>query len=800
MKNIFWFDPDINNTENKYYYEQLKTLKYDNIQRYDRVDEEAIKEMSKIKFEEIIIIVSGKLFIYLVEGLNRYINNICFIPRIVIFTANQYEFMNSLHYNEKYIFHPFYNCGGIKNKFDDILEFVQNPLNEEKIPRRDEGGLCFDYIDKDEKLNLPLLYKYLLESHEKNYKSFNNFLREKYKENKSETITKFLYLIDNLSDVPIEVLCKYYLWIYTDEKSKFYKDLNEDLRNNKIDNYLTYIKVLYKGIELKSLPLASKVELYRGTVLKLREIEKYNNALENKKKENLKDLPGPVIFSKSFLSFSKSREEAEKFLKNDKDNSLSLEELTNVLFILEKDYNIDHSLATHADIGNISLFPKEQEVLFFPFSCFEVKEIIPKKNERRYEIIIISYLGKYLKNIKIDALNEIPKEIPDSEFKKEITNSGLIKRENVKNNKEIIKKYEIAKNRIDQIKEIYNPPSIRAYKGKKLYRIFVEEIPPIKPISRQSSIEVSKDFNNNHGRYIFGKLLISENDINKNIRIINSYEETKRNYNYLKVDNESKYINEQQIRENCEIRINGKIFNFMYFVKISKPAMYNIEYIFKNNLTRTDFMFAECYNLKYLDLKDFDTQNVTNMSCMFFHCTSLEELNFYNFNTENLNDMNNMFYGCQSLKKLDLTFFNTLNVVNMSRLFSGCKSLEEIDLSSFNTQNVINMYGMFEECTSLKDIHLSNFYTQNVINITRMFFGCSSLEKLNLSNFITNKVIYMSYMFYGCSKLKELDLSNFTTENVINLDDMFIGCYSLKIENIKCKTKANLIRRCGLYK
>ena len=68
-----------------------------------------------------------------------------------------------------------------------------------------------------------------------------------------------------------------------------------------------------------------------------------------------------------------------------------------VLFILDKDENIDYNLGTHADIEKISYYPNEREVLFFPFSSFEIKEIKEEKinNENIYFIKLL-YLGKYL--------------------------------------------------------------------------------------------------------------------------------------------------------------------------------------------------------------------------------------------------------------------------------------------------------------------------------------------------------------------------------------------------------------------
>ena len=75
--------------------------------------------------------------------------------------------------------------------------------------------------------------------------------------------------------------------------------------------------------------------------------------------------------------------------------------LSKVLFILEKDDNIDYSLSTHSDLENVSFFPDEKEVLFFPFSSFEIKEIKTSitNNENIY-IINLLYLGKYIKEFK----------------------------------------------------------------------------------------------------------------------------------------------------------------------------------------------------------------------------------------------------------------------------------------------------------------------------------------------------------------------------------------------------------------
>ena len=103
--------------------------------------------------------------------------------------------------------------------------------------------------------------------------------------------------------------------------------------------------------------------------------------------------------------------------------------ISKVLFILEKDDNIEYNLSTHGDIEKISFYPNEKKVLFFPFSSFEIKDIKQKnlENEIIYEIKLL-YLGKYLKGIEKD--NNLMKNdilIPNTEFKKQIEEFGLIK-------------------------------------------------------------------------------------------------------------------------------------------------------------------------------------------------------------------------------------------------------------------------------------------------------------------------------------------------------------------------------------
>ena len=54
--------------------------------------------------------------------------------------------------------------------------------------------------------------------------------------------------------------------------------------------------------------------------------------------------------------------------------------------VFEKNEDVDYNLSIHGDIEKFSIYP-EREVLFFPFSCFEIKEIkeVKMNEETRYE-------------------------------------------------------------------------------------------------------------------------------------------------------------------------------------------------------------------------------------------------------------------------------------------------------------------------------------------------------------------------------------------------------------------------------
>ena len=649
--NVLWIDSHIDDPSGSLYVSKLKSISSLKLSLFKDV-EEAINYMKSIEFQKTIVIVSGKLYSELVKKFKENIKDMHVAPKIIVFTADKEEF---LKYNKDYLksSNIFYTNGGIATQFEEILKIIktENRVKEvvraevDKINEPDEELMIFEYIDSKDKLILPLLFKTLIDSIPINImEQYTNFVYETYSKNNFE-LKKLLDSIISLKKIPIELLSKFYARLYSIE-SNFYKDLNKELKLNKKEKHLPFIKALYEGVKSKSLPLSSDILLYLGTTISKEEINVIKNFLIKK----VEGLPGSIVFSKCFLSFLKERNIAEKFFKHVNVNHNSVK----VLFILEKDDYIGYDFSTHCDIDKISFYPYE-EVLFFPFSSFEIKAI---ESHKEIYIIRLLYLGKYLKEIENDNnINIDNNKIPDSEFKNQLLELGLIKKEKIGNLYNEYKEYE----------------------------------------------------NENDNNIIIGDIKIAKDDINKNIQIINSYENAKKTDNHIEGSK-----NEKDIKENIEIKINKKVIGFSYFYKFKKEGDYTIEYLFKKNLTNLNYIFYKCDKLINLDLSNFNTQQVTDMSYMFSDCISLKNLELSDLNTQNVTNMQNMFFNCKSLTNLDLSDFDTKNVTNMENMFSFCSSLKNLNASNFNVNNITRMNNIFHGCKSSKNSDLSNFKKQNI--------------------------------------------------------------------------------------
>ena len=109
--------------------------------------------------------------------------------------------------------------------------------------------------------------------------------------------------------------------------------------------------------------------------------------------------------------------------------------------------------------------------------------------------------------------------------------------------------------------------------------------------------EKNKDLDQKNNNYIIAEIEIKDDDINKDILIINSYDEFHRHWDFKPFKFEES--NEEEILK-CEIRINNEL-----------------KYSFKNCLTKVNCLFYNCEKLTKIDLSNLNTDKLTKMNAMF---------------------------------------------------------------------------------------------------------------------------------------------------------------------------------------
>ena len=277
----------------------------------------------------------------------------------------QDKFFNNIEINSTF--------DNVKNVLKHILKHILNEptfnqeFKDEKRIETKTDQIIFDRVKQEEDLMLPVFYKILLDISETNENKvtdkFIEVIRSEYIKYKKYS---FLNPILTTPNIPIEILSKYYVRMYTIEEN-FYKKMKEDLLEDNNENnviYQSYIKTLYEGLSKKALKTYRGDKLYSAQILSKEQIKELN--IINNEQKSRKDLPMAIVFSKCFISFSKSKDIAEDFYKKNKNK--------NTMLIVER-CDKKYKLETHADIEDISFSQKEKEVLFFPFSAFGVEEI-----------------------------------------------------------------------------------------------------------------------------------------------------------------------------------------------------------------------------------------------------------------------------------------------------------------------------------------------------------------------------------------------------------------------------------------
>ena len=462
-KNIFWIDKDTNdkNLDNfRNFIEFACKLSDYEIHKQNSVKEafDLIEEnYSFFKFKLLYIVITEELSEEFFIEYNKRNSELIFLIATIIYTkkANNSSLEKNPFYGDPYLNHgkdgnsivslvnyvksiqcPYYLSESVSNKDEVIVR--------DKISREFKLGAQFTFLNSLEEMAYPILIckcvnwslikKEVLEDMQK-------YLIKKYPN------IKHIIKPSQEKDIfiPFNILAKYYLYLYTLE-SDFYRDLNRDLEQGKFDKYRVYIYLLYSCLNKGLLKGYNETALYRGGTLSK---EEFNDLIEKFKKINANTKLS--FFSKKFLSFSKKEEVANEFLGKAINNKY---EGIYTKFIIEEVHNSDYCTNIDLNKYKVSEFNTEEEVLFLPFSCFEVTEIQNDKYlDNEIYIIKLKYLNEYEKKINqkyLDLLNNKQKyEEEIDEFIRKAFNSNF--------SKELSKcfKVELNQNLIHEYKKIF---------------------------------------------------------------------------------------------------------------------------------------------------------------------------------------------------------------------------------------------------------------------------------------------------------------------------------------------------------
>ena len=90
----------------------------------------AIEVMKHIQFQETKVIVSNNLYPEFVKKFKENINEMCFVPKIIIFARKNQNYKNLNDQSN-----TFYNYGGVASSFQEVKNFLKDERNSVKISR-----------------------------------------------------------------------------------------------------------------------------------------------------------------------------------------------------------------------------------------------------------------------------------------------------------------------------------------------------------------------------------------------------------------------------------------------------------------------------------------------------------------------------------------------------------------------------------------------------------------------------------------------------------------------------------------
>ncbi len=413
---LVWLDPNVNDKYNKSNQDMIKKVGNIELITCTKVSE-CITKILEIKCKKTIIMVSAKLAKSLFNKINDNIDKLSIIPRIIIFTGKQT--MESIKKNPKeFEKYPFFKKDLVITQLGVLITELKKEIKyEPKIGMKTINfSKCFqfDIVNSIDDLVIPIKFSNAIKKpSNQEINHFNKFLLDNFSSN-----PHIKYLIEQTiqyTNIPFEIIVKYWLRVYSMD-SQFIKEMNNSLskKDSNSNMYNIFVRCIFSALKEKIIKPLNNKTLYIGTKISKEEIDSIQKFLSSKKE----GLPGCYTYNTGCISTYFNENLIDIFM-----DKITLEKNEFYSFF-EIEYN---DKIKDEKIPNVNLkeysYSGENEVLFLPYSSFEVLNIEKKtKNNKEYYHIKLVYLGKY-ENI----ISEIDKKkIKQSSYVNNIISSSLI--------------------------------------------------------------------------------------------------------------------------------------------------------------------------------------------------------------------------------------------------------------------------------------------------------------------------------------------------------------------------------------
>ena len=170
----------------------------------------------------------------------------------------------------------------------------------------------------------------------------------------------------------------------------------------------------------------------------------------------------------------------------------------------------------------------------------------------------------------------------------------------------------------------------------------------IKELKSEKFSNNNKNFYPKGKNYIYAEYIISDEDVNQDMRILN-HDEERQVDNFDDSYGPNYYTegtnNKDEIEESCTIYFGKKAIKFSETFNFYKPGKYSFIFEFKYKLSNINHLFKDCDCLFSADFSHFDSSQLKEIDSLFENCSNLKYIDFSNINSSPLKKATNVFYG-----------------------------------------------------------------------------------------------------------------------------------------------------------